>query len=37
VLLSRAIAERVRGRFPVSALGTFKLNNVSEQIEVFAV
>lgn len=37
VLLSRATAERVRGRFPVSALGTFKLNNVSEQIEVFAV
>ena len=37
VLLSRATAERVRGRFPVSALGTFKLKNVSEQVEVFSV
>jgi class 3 adenylate cyclase len=37
VLLSRVTAERVRGYFPLTALGTFKLKNVSEQVEVFAV
>lgn len=37
VLLSRVTAERVRGYFPLTDLGRFKLKNVSEQVEVFAV
>ena len=37
VLLSRETAERVRGHVPVTALGAFKLKNVSEEVEVFAV
>jgi class 3 adenylate cyclase len=37
VLLSRATAERARGRFLVSALGACKVRNVSEEVEVFAV
>ncbi len=36
VLLSKATADRVRGDFPTTSLGKFKLKNVSEEVEVFA-
>jgi class 3 adenylate cyclase len=37
VLLSRTTADRVRAHVPVEPLGRFKLKNVSEEVEVFAV
>lgn len=37
VLLSKYTAERVREQFSLASLGTFKLKNVSEEIEVFSV
>ena len=37
VLLSKATADRVKKQFFLTSLGTFKLKNVSEEMEVFSV